>query len=116
MKQDILKALERGGQLCADLRRSADIPDLSADAAGLESLKREAKDLDALDSDASQALYLKVRWAVRKLALKNPLVFSKPILFLMRPRYAGHGQMLYEYVGWYYRSGKPRPDAGVFVL
>jgi hypothetical protein len=116
MKVEIPRVLERAEWLHTDLRGMADAPDLSAQAAALDRLRTEAKDIDALDADGIRTLYLKIRWAARELALKNPLVTSRPILFMMRPRYGGHGQMLYEYVGWYYRSGKPHPDAGVFVL
>lgn len=116
VKLEVAKAFERAEQLRDDLRSQAGVPDLGPETASLERLRSEVKRVDALDAAATQALYLKVRRAGRELALKNPLVVSQPILFLKRPRYAGHGQMLYEYVGWYYRSGKPRPDAGVFVL
>lgn len=116
VKLEVLKALTRADQLHADLARMYGAPDLSAEAAALERLRGEVQAVDALDLEAARALYLKVRRAGRSLALKNPLVAGQPILFLMRPRYAGHGQMLYEYVGWYYRVGRPHPDAGVFVL
>ncbi len=116
MKLEIPRALERAERLYTDLCGTAGVPDLSAEAAALDRLRVEAKDLAALDADGVRTLYFKIRWAARELALKNPLVTSRPILFLMRPRYAGHGQMLYEYVGWYYRSADPHPAAGVFVL
>jgi hypothetical protein len=116
VKLEVQKALTRAEQLYADLGRLPGVPDLSAEASALKRLRGEVQGVDALEAEATRALYLKVRRAGRDLALKNPLVVGQPILFLMRPRYAGHGQMLYEYVGWYYRVGKPHPDAGVFVL
>ncbi len=116
VRVEVAKAFGRAERLCADLRGLSGIPDLSPEASALDALRTEVGGASALDIDAAQALYLKVRRVGRALVLKNPLVVSRPILFLMRPRYAGHGQMLYEYVGWYYRSGPPRPDAGVYVL
>jgi hypothetical protein len=115
-KIEVPRALKRADRLYADLSRMTGVPDLSASAAALERLRGEVQRVDALDAEGAQALYLKIRRVARDLAFQNPLVGSQPILFLMRPRHAGHGQMLYEYIGWYYRSDKPHPDAGVFVL
>jgi len=114
--REIRKALHRADQLHADLSRRAGVPDLSAAAAALNRLRHDVQHADTLDPEAAQALYVKIRRAARNLVMHNPLVVSQPVLFLMRPRHAGHGQMLYEYIGWYYRSAKPHPDAGVYVL
>ncbi len=116
LKAEVARTFQRIEQLSANLRGLAGIPDLSAETSALEALRLQVNRVATLDAKAAQALYLDVRRRGRALALKNPLVVSRPILFLMRPRYAGHGQMLYEYVGWYYRSGTPRPEAGVYVL
>ncbi|MCP5522366.1 MAG: discoidin domain-containing protein [Verrucomicrobiales bacterium] len=116
VKVEATKALNRAEQLRVDLSGTPGVPDLHAEAAALQALRAEVSGVDAADADAAQALYLRIRRVGRELALKNPLLISQPILFLMRPRYAGHGQMLYEYVGWFYRNGPPRSDAGVYVL
>lgn len=116
VRLETVHALERAERLCADLRGMAGGPELDGEAAALVRVGAEVRGATTLTDEAATALYLKVRRAGRELALSNPLVVSRPILFMMRPRYGGHGQMLYEYVGWYYQSGRPHPDAGVFVL
>lgn len=116
VRREVAKALERAERLGEDLRCRDGMPDLSVQTTALETLRREVSSVDSMDADTARALYLKIRRVGRELALQNPLVVAQPILFLMRPRYAGHGQMLYEYVGWFYRNGPPRPDAGVHVL
>jgi hypothetical protein len=114
-EEEISKAMERAEQLCADLRGMETAPDVSAEAAALERLKAQAKGVVGLDAEAAQALYLKIRWAARELALKNPLVFSRPIVFMLRHRAISN--MLYEDVACYLPNRKkPDPRAGVFVL
>lgn len=126
-KQEILKAMERAERLRADLRSMAGVPDLSAEAAALERLQAEVEASEALDGEAAKALYIKIRRVGRELALKNPLVVARPILFMMRHREVGY--VLYEYLGWYYSHGQnpgngayspgtptPQPGGGIFVL
>ena len=119
VKKEIPKALERAERLCADLRGMANVPDLGAEAAAIERLREEVKGVETLDAEAAKALYLKIRWAGRNLAMTNPLVSSRPILFIERHR--GGGYMLYEYLGYYlnHATWGPVPEApggGIFVL
>lgn len=58
--------------------------------------------LDQLNEDARISLYKTIRWATRELALENPLVKNKPLVFLKRNRFAC--QMMHEYLGYYYEQ------------
>ena len=80
---------------------------------------REPADVSSLDEPSRIDLYRQIRTLARELALKNPLVASRPILFMLRRRAVGY--MLYEYLGWYYAHGNDprqrsqkseRPHAG----
>ncbi len=115
----IRAALQRAARLLDDLRE---------DAAGLRRLAARAEEMSSLDEAARLDLYVKVRTLSRNAALGNPLVASRPILFMQRRREVGY--MLYEYLGWYYAYGHdptngvksakfptpPTEDCGVFVL
>jgi len=95
--RDIWKSANK---LLTDLRRMPDGPELSLESAALEQLKGQADTIDSLDKKARLILYQKVRSVARKLALKNPLIASKPIVFMKRRRFIC--QMLHEYLGYYY--------------
>ncbi len=123
----IQAAVRRAGLLLEDLCRIDGVGDLSADAAELRRLATWAKGVSSLDEASRLDLYHKVRTLSRQLALKNPLVTSKPILFMLRRRAVGY--MLYEYLGWYYTYGSdptcgaknpqvPTPEVGggVYLL
>jgi len=73
---------------------------LRPDADALERLRREVGRVASLDAAARVVLYRKVRSLARGLALKNPLLASRPIVFLKRRRFIC--QMLHEYLGYYY--------------
>ena len=61
-------------------------------------------------SEARQRLYLETRWAVRELALANPLLKFDSILFVKRaPTMFPH--MSDQHYGWWSRGG-----GGVYVL
>jgi hypothetical protein len=109
----IRDALQRAARLLADLRAMPDAPDVTSDAAALEGLRKEAAALDSLDDTARLALYQKVRWAARELALKNPLLAGKPIAFMKRNRFIC--QMLHEYVAYFDDYGGIL-GGGVYIL
>lgn len=52
-----------------------------------------------LDATGRLALYLRVRWLARELALSDPDITGQPLLFMSRHRYIC--QMLHEYMGYY---------------
>ena len=106
-------ALKRAGRLLIDLRIRADAPDLSADARRLEQLGAKAAGLSGLDAKARLSLQREVRWAARALALKNPLLAGRRIIFMKRRRFIC--QMLHEYLGYFYDYGDIS-GGGVYVL
>ena len=123
----IQSALRRARLLLNDLRTLDGIGDQTAPAAALDRWTEIARDLASLDEPARQDLYRQIRSLTRGLALANPLVASRPIVFMQRRRAVGY--MLYEYLGWYYAFGNdptsgfknpkfatPQPSGGVFVL
>lgn len=120
-------ALRRARLLLADLGGSAGIGDLTRPTAELDRLDESARKLGLMDEPARLSLYFKIREFTRQLALKNPLVASRSIVFMQRRRAVGY--MLYEYLGWYYAFGNdptsgfknpkfptPQLGGGVFVL
>ncbi|MCY2950817.1 MAG: hypothetical protein NTU53_02435, partial [Planctomycetota bacterium] len=123
----IRDALRRTALLLEDLRHGDAAGDLAAEAAELERLRAASGSLSSLDETGRAGLYRQTRALSRELALKNPQVSSRPLLFMLRRRAVGY--MLYEYLGWYYAHGNdpksgardpkvptPEPGGGVFVL
>ncbi len=119
----IQAALDRARRLAVDLTEVT----TAADRDRLAELRSRSEQLSALGDQARRELYFAVRDFTRQLALRNPLVARRPILFLQRSRAVGY--MLYEYLGWYYAFGydptcgaknaqfpTPPPGGGVFVL
>ena len=85
--------------------------------AELAGLKREAQALRQTGSGPTEAdrlaLYLKIRWCVRRIVLLHPALKDRPVAFMKQRRVIQ--QMFHEYSGWYYdffgTSG-----GGVFIL
>jgi len=103
------EALERGLKLAESLRR------LGADVEPHAStLRQVAERLEKLPPDAPDQvcrdLYVQARWAVRKMALRNPLLDFDTILFVKRvPPAFPH--MSDQYYGWWSRGG-----GGIYLL
>ncbi len=95
--------------MAADLRR------LGSDVSSQEQVLRDVQErfgqLDnAAPADQRRELYLKARWAVRQMALANPLLDFDDLLFVKRvPGTFTH--MSDQYYGWF-----SRPGGGVFIL
>ena len=103
------RALDRGRLLVGSLRRQgARIDD---EARLLEQVARRVKEFPASARiEQWQRLYLQVRWAVRALAFKNPLLDFDDLVFVKRvPGSFTH--MSDQYYGWF-----SRPGGGLFVL
>ncbi|MBI5383553.1 MAG: hypothetical protein HZA90_02580 [Verrucomicrobia bacterium] len=107
----IQHAVRRARLLLDDLRTVAGIGDLTAPTAELDRFTAAADNIVLLDEPSRLDLYFKVRDLARELALRNPLVAARPIVFMQRRRAVGY--MLYEYLGWYYAHGN-NPDNGAF--
>ena len=103
----IAMVVDRGLKLAASQRR------VGAEVDQPESVLREVARLAAaseMDSDARRALYFRARWAVRGMALRNPLLSFNSILFVKRaPGMFPH--MSDQHYGWWSRGG-----GGVCVL
>lgn len=102
------RAIDRGLRLAANLR-AADV-DVTADLATLKAAGSRLAHLAPDAADARRALYLDVRWIVRRLALRNPLLDFDSILFVKSaPTQFPH--MSDQFYGWW-----SRPGGGVCVL
>jgi hypothetical protein len=100
-------------ELLNDLRKMPTGPDVTSQAVTLERLRGQVNAVDSLDKKARLALYRRVRSATRNLALKNPLIASRPIVFMKRHRFIC--QMLHEYLGYFYDYGDIA-GGGVYML
>jgi len=109
----IREALSRADRLLEDLRRMPGAPDLHSEAAALERLRWQVDQIESLDEAARGDLYRRLRSVTREMALKNPLLASKPVVFLKRRRFIC--QMLHEYIGYYYNYADVA-GGGVYVL
>ena len=96
----IRDALTRAERLLATLADRFSMPQTQDDRDALCRLKRDTAGVEDLDEAGRRALYYKVRGFTRTLALKNPLIADKPLVFLKRRRFIC--QMLHEYLGYYY--------------
>jgi len=115
---------KRLGRTCASpeairdvLRRAerllSDVPAAHPAAGKLRPLRQQADGLGSLDEPQRLSLYREARWLARDLALSNPLLAGKPIVFLKRRRFIC--QMLHEYLGYFYDYGDVA-GGGVYVL
>ena len=103
------KVIEQGLQLAENLRTLGVAVEPEA-----KQLERLAQQVAQLPTDAPvearEKPYLEARWAVRRMALKNPLLDFDSILFVKRaPGRFPH--MSDQFYGWW-----SRPGGGVFVL
>lgn len=73
--------------------------------------------LETVDSDATpeqrQEAYFQIRWFLRRVALANPLIQGRPVVFIKTRRFLC--QMLHEYVGYFYNAADLTGE-GVFLL
>ncbi len=74
---------------------------------------RAGGNLDGRSEAERRARYHDIRWLARDLALSNPLIAGKRILFMERRRFIC--QMLHEYLGYYYDYGDIE-GGGIYVL
>ncbi len=99
------QVVRRGLELAEDLRRLG--ADVDAEVKVLEEL-RAAKPQAAGDQRCD--VYFRARWAVRKMAMNNPLLDFDAVLFAKRvPPAFPH--MSDQYYGWW-----SRPGGGIYIL
>lgn len=82
----IHEAYQRAKALLNDLNRMPQAPKLSSEAAVLKHLQNQVDSIYLLDLKTRLSLYQKIRSLTRNLVLKNPLIISKSIVFMKRPR------------------------------
>ena len=105
----VAAVVERGVKLAENLRR------LGANLDAQESALRQAADqwrqlpADAPD-EARRKVYFRARWAVRRMALANPLLDFDDLLFAKRAP-GSFTHMCDQYYGWF-----SRPGGGLYVL
>jgi len=101
-------AVERGLRLAADLEAMG--VDVSNGLRRLEAVRRRISSQGTESADSEKSLYLEARWAIRRMALMNPLLDFEKILFVKRvPPAFPH--MSDQYYGWWSRGG-----GGIYVL
>ena len=103
------KIVERGFKLVRDLRDlGVDVSEAHERLDGIDTIMRGAE--SPLSTSRREKLYKEARWAVRKLALSNPLLDFDEMLFVKRvPGQFAH--MSDQYYGWW-----SRPGGGLYVL
>ncbi len=104
---------QRTQALLHDLRRLSSPGDYQSEAAQLQDLEEPVGKLETLDLGQRLELYLTLRTVTRKLALRNPLLAGKKLVFMQRRRFIC--QMLHEYLGYYYDYGDIS-GGGIYVL
>jgi hypothetical protein len=109
----VMDACKRAEALLRDLQSMSSPPDIKDEAAELRSLHARIADINRLDEPGRLALYREVRSVTRSIALKNPLIADKPIIFMKRRRFVC--QMLHEYLGYFYDYGDIS-GGGVYIL
>ena len=101
---EALQAVYRSAvKLLDDLDAMADGPDLQSRVSRLQRLESQVRRAGSADGASRLALYREIRWVARQAAFENPLIASKPIVFLKRRRFIS--QMLHEYLGYFYDYG-----------
>ena len=105
----VAKIVKRGLLLAENLRRAG--AQIGAQEKTLHSLARRLKQHAPDTSDeVSRKLYFQARWAVREMAMANPLLDFDSIVFAKRvPPAFPH--MSDQYYGWW-----SRPGGGIYVL
>jgi hypothetical protein len=105
----IHRVLERGLKLAESQKRLG--ANVQAAEGDLRQIAEQAKRLSANATDfARRELYLRAHWAVRKMALQNPLLDFDRILFVKRaPTMFPH--MSDQHYGWW-----ARPGGGIYVM
>jgi len=104
---------QSANKLLTDLQTMPEAPNFNRESAELKRLQGRVDTIKSMDNKARLILYRDVRSVTRKLALKNPLIASKPIVFMKRRRFIC--QMLHEYLGYFYDYGDIA-GGGVYVL
>jgi hypothetical protein len=109
----VYDAYRRAEQLLDDLRKMPEGPDITLEATALEHLRNKVNAVDSLSKQIRLDLYQNIRSITRNMTLKNPLIASRPIVFMKRRRFIC--QMLHEYLGYYY-DYEDISGGGIYLL
>ena len=109
----IREALDGANRLLRHLSDSPGVGDLHVHAELLRRLQGEVDRIQSLDEADRLELYHRARSVGRALVFENPLVGSKPVVFMKRRRFIS--QMLNEYLGYFCDYGDVA-GGGIYVL
>ncbi|MFH1267284.1 MAG: discoidin domain-containing protein, partial [Planctomycetota bacterium] len=101
-------ALERGLLLAADLRERG--VDVTAEVETLKEVALRLKQPEEASEEVRKGLYLRVRRAVRRMSLANPILDFDDLLLVKR-RHSSYSHMSDQYYGWFSRDG-----GGLYIL
>ena len=104
---------QRTHQLLEDLVQMPGAGDYRKEESQLKPFQEQVANVESLDISKRLELYRSVRTITRELALQNPLLAGKPLVFMQRRRFIC--QMLHEYLGYFYDYGDIA-GGGIYVL
>ncbi len=106
-------AWQRTARLIECLSAMPAAPNLADTRTVLGGMHGDIENVKKLGPARRVRMYHRLRWIGRDLALRNPLVADRPIVFMQRRRFIC--QMLHEYIGYYYNYAD-LAGGGVYVL
>lgn len=105
---DIDKVLERGFALAKDLQELE--VEVSKEKRTLQEIKQHLKQ-QSLPEASIKELYLRARWAVRRMALANPLLQDFDRLLFVKRKPGSFPHVSDQYYGWWAQGG-----GGIYLL
>lgn len=106
-------AWQRAARLIGNLVAQRAALDLDGARTALDRVHRDIVNAKQLSPEDRLDLYHQLRWIGRDVALCNPLIADRPIVFMQRRRFIC--QMLHEYIGYYYNYAD-LAGGGVYLL
>ncbi len=105
----IEQVVQRGLKLADDLRQSG--VDVDQSVTTLQQVAVQMKELsDDAPKGARRELYMRARWAVRRMTLANPLLDFDDLLLVKRAP-GSYTHMSDQYFGWF-----SRPGGGLYIM
>jgi len=107
-EMDIDKVIQRGLKLAEDLQELG--VEVTKEKRALEEIERQLQ-RPALQDTAKKELYLTARWAVRRMALANPLLKDFDTLLFVKRKPGSFPHVSDQYYGWWSQGG-----GGIYLL
>jgi hydrazine synthase alpha subunit-like protein len=104
---------QRTHQLLYNLQDMPNAADYRTEESQLKPFQEQVTNVESLDISQRLELYRGIRTITRGLALRNPLLAGKKLVFMQRRRFIC--QMLHEYLGYFYDYGDVA-GGGIYVL